>query len=70
MKTYRVEFIDETGITGGSIRTVRAHSHIEALQNESQQWAPKKWALIESSENRKVYALRGGIITACVEEKK
>lgn len=65
--TYQVEFQDETGITGGSVRTVRARSHIDALHKESRQWASGKWVLLSSNEDWAIYELRGGIITACVE---
>lgn len=69
--TYQVEFQDATGITGGSIRTVKARSHSEALRKESHPWAtPREWTLIESNEDWAIYALGGTIITACVEEKK
>ena len=69
MNTYQVEFQDETGITGESVRTVKARSHIDALHKASQRWATSgEWALIESNEDWAIYELRGGIITACVEE--
>ena len=68
MNTYQVEFQDETGITGGSVRTVKARSALDALHKESQQWATSgEWALLSSNEDWAIYELSGGIITACVE---